>query len=226
MHSALVCVVRMSMHARAQVCELRLDADSALPIKQLSGTEPTTSIDLSARQLGAGSAAVVATLIRANRTLLHLSLPGNVLVGPLGGEALAAAVQDNSCLLSLDLFGCRIGDRGARALAAALRVNATLRSLDVQMNHIDELAIAELLTIARHRRSGLEIAHDAQWMSGHAPQRRSAPQRASRGRGNSRHKQGRAEQRQYAANKATLANVLRSSLYFKVRPVRVVASPH
>ncbi len=57
-------------------------------------------------------------------------------IGPIGVQSLAAALEKNAALASLDLWGIHIGTEGARSLAAALDNNATLTSLDLAGNNI------------------------------------------------------------------------------------------
>ena len=48
-----------------------------LPVKQLKGTDPVESIDLSGKGLGVASAVVIGTLIRTNGSVTSVSLLAN-----------------------------------------------------------------------------------------------------------------------------------------------------
>ena len=90
----------------------------ALPIKNLKGTEPVESLDLSAENLGVASAIVIASLISVNDLLTSLNLGHNQLCG-LDEHGLGTYTAD-----------------GITAIADALRVNGALTSLDLSKNQL------------------------------------------------------------------------------------------
>ena len=145
------------------VTEVNLDG-YPLPIKQLKGTEPTESIDLSSRHLGFVSAIVIASLIEGNAVLTTLDLSLNNLnaeagkalaealksgcpaltgldlafnsLGPQGGAAIASALRGNAVLIHLSIGSNKLGAGSGAAIASALPVNKMLKSIDLSDNDL------------------------------------------------------------------------------------------
>ncbi len=92
------------------------------------------SIDLSNNAIG-GAVVSVAAMLERNTTITSLNL-GCSTLGPDGAKALASMLGKNSTLLSLRLAENKILSDGARAIAAALERNATLTALDLSFNGI------------------------------------------------------------------------------------------
>ena len=129
-----------------------LDADgSALPIKQLTGADPTAAIDLSQQPLGELSATIIGNLVQGNTALERLNLEGIELnVQQLRGNAPVETVDlskrrlgvfstivighllaVNTSLITLNLFNNGINDHGAKAIADALTKNRSLTELNL-----------------------------------------------------------------------------------------------
>ena len=70
-----------------------------------------------------------------------------------GAQALAAALQVNQSIQSLNLHGNQIGDAGARALGAALQVNQTIQSLNLELNQIGSTGAQALGTALKVNQS-------------------------------------------------------------------------
>ncbi|EOD32716.1 hypothetical protein EMIHUDRAFT_230507 [Emiliania huxleyi CCMP1516] len=159
---------------------LSVGEDGAMPLNplQLNGREAVTSLDLSSKKLGPGSAAVVAAGLSVNGVLTNLNLYGNEIgdegataiaealrgnevlttlvlcyndIGPTGATAIAEALQGNAVMTNLVLMGNHIGDEGAAALASALRVNGVLTSLDVSYNFLTQEAALGIVRVERQR---------------------------------------------------------------------------
>ena len=75
-----------------------------------------------------------------------------------GAQALAAALQVNQSIQSLNLHGNQIGDAGARALGAALQVNQTIQSLNLGYNLIRD-------TGAQALGKALQVNHTLQMLN-------------------------------------------------------------
>ena len=111
----------------------------ALPIKQLKGTEPVESLDLSGKNLGVASAIVIASLISVNGSLTKMSLALNHLEEE-GTKAICGALEQNKTLKELDIsggYGSNIGGlAGAKHVAKMLGVNGSLTSLNLGDNQL------------------------------------------------------------------------------------------
>ena len=58
-------------------------------------------------------------------------------------EIRAEALKSNSCLQSLSLHACLVGDKGAKELASALLTNRCLKEVNLRQNYVgDEGAVA------------------------------------------------------------------------------------
>ena len=79
----------------------------------------------------------LAAALEKNSTLTSIDLSYNN-IGDEGVASMAAALEKNSTLTSIDLRANDIGVEGAASLAAALEKNSTLTSLDLQLNEIGE----------------------------------------------------------------------------------------
>lgn len=127
-----------------------IDLDgSALPIKQLKGTEPVETLDLSRKKLRFLSGIVIAALIEVNGVLTNLNLAGNNLRAE-GGKALAEALKVNGVMTTLSLQSNSIGSEGGIAMAEALKFNGVLKELNLRENIIrvdGAKAIAEALKV-------------------------------------------------------------------------------
>jgi hypothetical protein len=77
----------------------------------------------------------IAAALETNSTLESLDLWRNN-IGVDGARALAAALERNTTLSDLDLQSNLIGDEGVRAIATALQRNTTLTSIDLEDNNI------------------------------------------------------------------------------------------
>ncbi|KAM7433100.1 hypothetical protein ABFA07_016615 [Porites harrisoni] len=91
------------------------------------------------------AAAVLAAVLEANTTLTTLDLHGNN-IGPAGAESLATALEANTTLTNLNLFGNNIGPAGAESLATALKTNTTLTNLYLSVNDIGPAGAESLAT--------------------------------------------------------------------------------
>jgi hypothetical protein len=90
-----------------------------------------------ARRLDVEGVRLLAAALDNNATLTSLDLGVNN-IGDEGARSLAAALDNNASLTSLSLWYNNIGDEGARALAAALDNNAALTSLFLYNNNIGD----------------------------------------------------------------------------------------
>jgi hypothetical protein len=97
------------------------------------------------------------SLVR-NSSLQHLNLDSNPLTGSDGDidgiRHLAAALEQNATLTSLNLHRCCLKDKGGRAISAALDNNHTLLFVDVANNGVElqeERNIADKLAMNTQR---------------------------------------------------------------------------
>jgi len=97
------------------------------------------------------------SLVR-NSSLQHLNLDSNPLTGSDGDidgiRHLAAALEHNTSLTSLNLHRCGLKDKGGRAISAALDNNHSLLFVDVANNGVElqeERNIADKLVMNTQR---------------------------------------------------------------------------
>ena len=94
-------------------------------------------------KIGAEAARHLAAALQVNTVVETLNLGYNEL-GPEGVAHLASALESNRVVTDLNLAGNQLGDAGVPPLVAALKVNSTLNALDVSDNGIGVAAAAEL----------------------------------------------------------------------------------
>ena len=94
----------------------------------------------------------VAGALERNTSLTTLSLWGNRF-GDVGGAAVADALERNSTLTTLDLYGNDLGEVGGAAVAGLLERNTTLTRLDLEGCDIP----ADLMQRVRRLLSGREV---------------------------------------------------------------------
>jgi len=120
-----------------QLQSLRLDGPD-LPIAVLRGTAMDKAgrmvdrVDLSSKQLGAASVAVLASLLSRNRVFIALEL-NSCGIGPRGIEALAEMLSANRTLQRLNLRSNHADDASAAKLAAVLATHPALAFVDVTL---------------------------------------------------------------------------------------------
>ena len=107
---------------------------SAELLQRIRDNDPTlTSVNLFsfANKIGDEEVQEIAAALQHNTTLTSINLFGNK-IGIAGAQAFAAALQHNTTLTSVNL-ACnhRIGDEGAQAIATALQHNRTLTSINL-----------------------------------------------------------------------------------------------
>jgi hypothetical protein len=66
-------------------------------------------------------------------------------IGVEGAKALAATLEKNSSVTSIDLSSNKAGDEGAKALAAAMEKNTSLTSIVLRYNPIDDAGLEALV---------------------------------------------------------------------------------
>ncbi|KAL3250649.1 hypothetical protein MRX96_055433 [Rhipicephalus microplus] len=81
-------------------------------------------------KLQANGAVAIAAALAENTTLVSLRIASNS-IGPVGARALAETLKTNSSLSVLDLRDNAIGTSGAMAFATTLKVNSKLEELHV-----------------------------------------------------------------------------------------------
>uniref|UniRef100_K3W6Q9 Uncharacterized protein n=1 Tax=Globisporangium ultimum (strain ATCC 200006 / CBS 805.95 / DAOM BR144) TaxID=431595 RepID=K3W6Q9_GLOUD len=119
-----------------------------------------TALDLRGNRFEATGAKRLAELLRMQHNVVSISLEWNN-VGVLneGIEAIAAALEVDTRLVTLDLRNNNISAEGAKALAHALARNRTLKQLDLRWNDIGNagvLAFREALQ-SNHSLLNLEL---------------------------------------------------------------------
>ena len=97
----------------------------------------------------------LAAALEENSTLTSLDLSWNE-IGDKGATSMAAALEKNSTLTSLDLSENEIGHIGAASLAAALQKNSTLTSMSLRGNDIGDEGVASLAA-ALEKNYALEV---------------------------------------------------------------------
>ena len=143
-----------AVRAHAELKLVKLDG-SVLPIFELRGETAIPSVDLSNKSIGELSAHVLSALFRTNSPLQELSLKGNDL-GAASAEAMVAGLAECACIISLNLFDCKLGSAGdAASLFAELGRLAQLRVLNLANNDLGEVPdtlcrLAHLTTLNLH----------------------------------------------------------------------------
>ena len=103
----------------------------------------TTSLDASYARLNASDMMRVAAALEANITLQSLELYASG-VGDEGAALLVSALEKNTTLQSLNLSNNVVGDAGAASLASALEKNDTLQSLNLYANDVGDAGAVSL----------------------------------------------------------------------------------
>lgn len=124
------------------------------------------SLSLASNEFSDDGATAIASSLHDNHTLTRLNMSENGVgpevhfrhddepcgIGEAGARALAAMLEVNSSLRTLQLASCEVEDVGAHALAAAIRVGKTaLTELDLRENQMSELGKAQLRDAMRER---------------------------------------------------------------------------
>ena len=94
------------------------------------------------------AAAVLAAVVESNSTLTSLNLSANNM-GPAGAESLATALKTNTTLTNLNLRWNNIGPAGAESLATALKTNTALTNLGLHGNNIGPAGAESLATVLK-----------------------------------------------------------------------------
>ena len=109
----------------------------------------TTSIIANGKSIRDDDMVEIAAALRDNSTVISLWL-GDNLFGEAGVTSLAAAVRGNRTLTTLDLWKNDIGDAEAAILAEALQENRTLTSLCLRSNSIGDTGARALAAALQH----------------------------------------------------------------------------
>ena len=136
--------------------------ETAIDLMRRNDPFAASVIDLDRMHLDNNDAKLLADALKANRTILVLSLNGNQ-VGSRGAKALAEALRANSTLLRLHLDGNELNDRAMSWLASCIGLlpgtNRTLRLLTLHENHrISKKGVNELEE-ACEARSNLRVLY-------------------------------------------------------------------
>ena len=107
------------------------------PVGSLAAADrlPSDTVDLKWKGLGALEASLIATLLRANRTITRLDLSWNSGLkdcGSRGAEDLANAIASSRSLIEVDLSESGLGEGCSRALVRAVRECPALTKLNVR----------------------------------------------------------------------------------------------
>ncbi len=101
------------------------------------------TLDLSHTQLTAADVSAISSALEGNTTLQDLSLFGCEIKCE-GAEAIARALSANGTLQRLNLGGTGIGDKGGEAIISALeKHNHTLQHLNLGFQYVELLARAD-----------------------------------------------------------------------------------
>eukprot|EP00808_Paulinella_micropora_P018556 g67841.t1 len=142
--SALVAVAKQNPRIK-EMCGIPLDS---------LRDNKTTELNLKSGGLGPAEAAILAELLKVNKTLQTLDISWNS-IGAQGAEHIAEALKVNNTVQTLNLYGNNIGPDGAKAIGKALEVNATLILIDLQSNLIGSAG-------AQHIAKALEVNNTVQ----------------------------------------------------------------
>jgi len=129
---ALAPAIRDSHSLNSVILEKRHGSGGCpLPVKQLKGTDPVASINLSGKGLGMLSAIVIAELIKSNvsGSLNTISLSNNDLsnhngTDMSGAKAIADAIGVSHSLTAADLERCNLGDQAKQMLRDCVKDRA------------------------------------------------------------------------------------------------------
>ncbi|KAJ1557914.1 hypothetical protein HK096_004619 [Nowakowskiella sp. JEL0078] len=97
----------------------------------------------------------IAVALEENKTLRQLRLWSGSIDGYYGARALAKALQLNSVLTGLSVYGNFLGDEGVRILAPALENNTTLIWISLENNKISDIGARTIATmLQKNKRLG------------------------------------------------------------------------
>lgn len=94
-----------------------------------------TTTSLNLRECGITDVSRLAAALQVNTSLTSLNLRANR-IGAEGASRLATTLKCNATLKCLNLWAAKIGDSGATSIATALQCNSTLTSLNLRANNI------------------------------------------------------------------------------------------
>lgn len=147
--------VRFFLQANRTIRSLSLhanqigDAGIRALIVALSALPTFDTLTLDQNQITATGAALLGAWLQSNRTLTHLSVGGNSMLGDAGVVALAEGARTHSTLSQLHLWRVGCGDACIGPLVTSLRLgqpNAPLRVLNLTQNRIGDAGAAQLAT--------------------------------------------------------------------------------
>jgi hypothetical protein len=115
------------------------------------------TVNLEYNELTSDGALYLFDYMKNNKNVTHLSLYGNRLIGDIGADCVAACLQSNDVLESLNLFHCGFTDEGAKVIIKSLEKNKTLKSLKIDNNDIDQ-RLEELLELYMERNNGKQVS--------------------------------------------------------------------
>ena len=121
------------------------DAIAAVLAAVLKANRTLTSLMLLGDNKCPASAESLATALKTNTTLTKLSFL-NIELGPAGAESLATALKTNTTLMNLALCGNELSPADAESLAIALKANTTLTVLNLHSNNLGPAGAESLAT--------------------------------------------------------------------------------
>ena len=123
------------VNVRNAFTNITFKGDDPIPVRQMSGLDPSSSINLSARGYDHIEAIILKSAIISNTVLTNLLLSQNAL-GSSGAKYICEMLRTNKGITKLDLARCNLGVEGAKLIANALNTNCAVEYLNLSSNDI------------------------------------------------------------------------------------------
>lgn len=121
------------------------DTGAKLLAEGLRTNMTVTTMDLSDCAIGDEGLGCISEALKVNKTLHTLLIGLNPSITHVGAAKLSEAIQQNSTLRVVSLYGCNVADAGAAHLADALEHNSALESLILFNNNVGDEGGQQLL---------------------------------------------------------------------------------
>lgn len=123
------------VNVRNAFTNITFKGDDPIPVRQMSGLDPSSSINLSARGYDHIEAIILKSAIISNTVLTNLLLSQNAL-GSSGAKYICEMLRTNKGITKLDLARCNLGVEGAKLIANALNTNCAVEYINLSSNDI------------------------------------------------------------------------------------------
>ncbi|GAB5357024.1 hypothetical protein AAMO2058_000338300 [Amorphochlora amoebiformis] len=127
-------------------------------IKYRKASKHIRCVDLSYSNVSIHGIVALSQVIKINHNLLSIHLH-NLKISPMGAEALALALRDNTSIRYVDMRACRIGQDGGKHIAKHVLSSeiTALKEMDLSVNNIGNESLLMLRQAARDRKKMREL---------------------------------------------------------------------